>query len=296
MSPLRKGLESAVIRESHLTDEKALRYIQSGFCRILNVRRFIVPKKLFRRIVIILLVVLTVAGLFLVDSNAQRRRRTRRRSSAPRITNPQIYQPPANDNSNTSTEAGQADNSNSNQNLQPSASEDPEEMRKTIRSLSTQVDKLNDKLGQMEQSQRSLLDLERLSRAEQRATSLRAELRDVQQKESDLQARLEDLDYALRPENIERAVAGYGSTRPEEIRAQRKRQLETERERVTKQLDQLATSHARIDEAIAASDVEIERLRKRLDEVDKTEIQNQKATSQASEENPGPTPKPSPTP
>ena len=91
-------------------------------------------------------------------------------------------------------------------------------------------------------------------------------------------------------------MAGYGSTRPEEVRAQRKRQLETEQERVTKQLDQLATSHARIDEAIAASDVEIERLRKRLDEVDKTEIQNQKATSQASEENPSPTPKPSPTP
>jgi predicted nuclease with TOPRIM domain len=254
-----------------------------------------VPKKLFRRIVIMLLVVLTVAGLFLVDSNAQRRRR-RRRASAPRITNPQIYQPPANDNSNTTTEASQADNSNSNQNLQPSASEDPEEMRKTIRSLSTQVDKLNDKLGQMEQSQRSLLDLERLSRAEQRATSLRAELRDVQQKEADLQARLEDLDYALKPENIERAVAGYGSTRPEEVRAQRKRQLETERERVTKQLDQVATSHARIDEAIAASDVEIERLRKRLDEVDKTEIQNQKTKSQANEENPSPTPKPSPTP
>jgi predicted nuclease with TOPRIM domain len=261
------------------------------------VRRFIVPKKLFRRIIIMLLVVLTVAGLFLIDSNAQRRRRrTRRRPTAPRITNPQIYQPPANDNSSTSTETGQTENSNSNQNMEPSASENPEEMRKTIRSLSAQVDKLNDKLGQMEQSQRSLLDLERLSRAEQRATSLRAELRDIQQKEADLQARLEDLDYALKPENIERAVAGFGSTRPEEVRAQRKRQLETERERVAKQLDQLATSHARIDEAIAASDVEIERLRKRLDEVDKTEIQNQKGKSQANEENPSPTPKPSPTP
>ena len=254
-------------------------------------------KKLFRRIIIMLLVVLTVAGLFLIDSNAQRRRRrTRRRPTAPRITNPQIYQPPANDNSSTSTGAVQTDNLNSNQNMEPSASENPEEMRKTIRSLSAQVDKLNDKLGQMEQSQRSLLDLERLSRAEQRATSLRAELRDVQQKEADLQARLEDLDYALKPENIERAVAGFGSTRPEEVRAQRKRQLETERERVTKQLDQLATSHARIDEAIASSDIEIERLRKRLDEVDKTEIQNQKAKSQANEENPSPTPKPSPTP
>jgi len=258
-----------------------------------------VPKKLFRRIVLLLLAVLMVAGLFFVDSNAQRRRRrTKRKSTARRITNPPIYQPPANDNSNATSETGQAENSNSNQNTQrpEAASENPEEMRKTIRSLSNQVDTLNEKLGQMEQSQRSLLDLERLSRAEQRAASLRAELRDNQQKESDLQARLEDIDYALKPENIERAVSGYGSTRPEEVRAQRKRQLESERERVTKQLEQLATSLARINDAIASADVEIDRLRKRLDEADKTQIQNDKAKSQAAEESPSPSPRPSPTP
>lgn len=254
-------------------------------------------KYLWRRILLILLAVVMIAGLFLIDSNAQRRRRTRRRSNTPKITNPAIYQPPANDNSNTSSETGQSENLNGNQNTSAvTPSESPEEMRKTIRALSTQVDKLNEKLGQMEESQRSLLDLERLSRAEQRATSLRAQLREVQQKKSDSEAQLEDFDYALKPESIERATAGYGSTRPEEVRAQRKRQLESERGRVAKQLEQLTASEAQLNDAIAASDLEVERLRKRLDDAEKAQMENAKAKAQAAEENPSPTPKPSPTP
>jgi regulator of replication initiation timing len=252
-----------------------------------------VTKYLWRRIVLILLAVIVLAGLLLIDSNAQRRRR--RRSTAPQITNPPIYQPPANENANTSGETPETENLNANQNASP---ESPEEMRKTIRTLSNQVDKLNEKLGQMEESQRSLLDLERLSRAEQRATSLRAQLRDVQQKKSDAEAQLEDLDYALKPESIERATAGYGSTRPEEVRAQRKRQLENERARVAKQLEQLTASEAQLNDAIAASDLEVDRLRKRLDEAEKVQIENAKPKSEteATEAYPTPSPQPSPTP
>jgi len=244
-----------------------------------------------RRIVFSLVAIAMVAVLFIVDSSAQKRKRSRRRSSAPRISNPAIY-PPANENVNASGEAGQSDST-----AQPSPTpEDPEEMRRTIRTLSNQVDKLNDKLSQMEESQRSLVDLERLSRAEQRATSLRAELRDLQQKQADLQAHLEDVNYALKPENIERAVVGYGSTRPEEVRAQRQKQLQSERERVQKQLDQLASSEARLNDAIATSDAEVERLRKRLDETDKAQIENAKTKSQTVDQTAIPTPRPSPTP
>jgi hypothetical protein len=256
-----------------------------------------VTKYLWRRIVLILLAVIVLAGLLLIDSNAQRRRR--RRSTAPQITNPPIYQPPANENANTSGETPETENLNANQNASPEPSpESPEEMRKTIRTLSNQVDKLNEKLGQMEESQRSLLDLERLSRAEQRATSLRAQLRDVQQKKSDAEAQLEDLDYALKPESIERATAGYGSTRPEEVRAQRKRQLENERARVAKQLEQLTASEAQLNDAIAASDLEVDRLRKRLDEAEKVQMENAKPKSQteATEAYPTSSPRPSPTP
>jgi DNA repair exonuclease SbcCD ATPase subunit len=248
----------------------------------------------FRRVVLILLALVTLATLLLVDSNAQKKRRSKRRPSAPRITNPAINTP-ANENSNAS---GEVENLNSNQSAQPAASpsDNPEDMHKTIRSLSNQVDKLNEKLGQMEQSQRSLVDLERLSRAEQRSTSLRAELRDLQQKQSDLSVRLEDINYALKPENIERSVAPFGSTRPEDLRAQRKHQLEMERDRVSKQLDQLAESETHLNDAIAASDAEVERLRKRLDEADKAEMENAKTKAQSPGQTQAPPPRPSPTP
>src|SRR5262245_8519001 len=230
--------------------------------------------------------------MFLVDSSAQRRRH-RRRSSAPRITNPAIYQPSPTDNA--AANSSDATNSNENTNTQTSA-QSPDEMKQTIRTLSSQVDKLTNKINQMEESQRSLVDLERLSRAEQRATSLRTELRDVQAKEIELQAHAEEIDYALKPENIERTVAVYGTTHPEEAREQRRRQLEAEKDRTRKQLEVLASSRTHLEQAIAAADVEAEKLRKRIDAADAAAIQNAKTNEQSTEGTSQSKPYASPTP
>ena len=244
-------------------------------------------KTLIRKSAIIVFATVFLAGFLLVDSSAQKRRRkTRRRPSAPQITNPEIYQPPANDNSNSNASA--TDNANANA-TQPAP--DPDAMKKTIRGLSDQVDRLNQKLGQMEQSQQSMVDLERLSRAEQRSAQLRSELRDVQQKKGELEAHLEDVEYALKPENIERATAGYGTTRPEDVREQRRKQLESERERVRKQLAEFQTSEDRLQQAIATSDAEVDRLQKKLDAADRSDIENAKTRSQAAA-SPSPTPTP----
>ncbi|HEY3103754.1 MAG TPA: hypothetical protein VGJ69_09175, partial [Pyrinomonadaceae bacterium] len=223
--------------------------------------------KSIRRFVI-LFVSVCLIGLILIDSSAQRRRRRHRarRPSAPRITNPAIYQPSsdeANANSNTSTEETSAT---------PTTSDDPEAMKKTIRDLSTQVNQLTGKINSMEQSQRTLVDLERLSRAEQRSADLWKQLREVEAQQADLQSRAEEIDYALKPENIDRAVAGYGSTHPEEVREQRRKQLENEKLRIQKQLDQLAANHARLETAIAGADAEVERLKKRLDAADQAAL------------------------
>jgi chromosome segregation ATPase len=242
------------------------------------------PEGSIRRLVIVVLAIVLMTGL-LVDSAAQKRKRTKRRSSAPRITNPEIYQPSPGDSTNSSDESA-AGNVNANANASPSP-EDPESMKRTIRTLSNQVDKLNDKLNDMQASQQSMVDLERLSRAEQRSSQLRTELRDVQAKKADLEAHLDQVENDLKPENIERAVAGYGTTRPEELRAQRQKQLENERTRTRQQIDQLAASEGRIQQAIATSDVEVDRLQKKLEAADKAAIQN--AQTQSS-----PTPTPSP--
>jgi chromosome segregation ATPase len=258
------------------------------------------PKHSIRKLVITVLALFLVAGFLLVDSSAQKRRRRRRTLSAPRIENPAIYQPSPGDNTNTTGDPNNANsqtNSTDVQPARPASEQDPEAMKKTIRTLSTQVDKLSDKLTQMEESQRSLVDLERLSRAEQRSTQLRAELRDVQAKESDLEAKAEQLTYDLKPENIEKSTSGYGTTHPEELREQRKRQLESELQRVRKQLDSLAVSHTRLDEAIATSDAEIDRLRKKLDAADEAAIDSAKTKAQTGgSELPPPPPRPSPSP
>lgn len=241
--------------------------------------------KSVRGLIVVILAVL-LAGLFLVDSNAQRRRRrTRsRRVSTPRITNPAIYEPPASDNANDN-----ANTSSSESTTAPTQNQDP-----TIRDLSTQVNQMSNKINQMEQSQRTLVDLERLSRAEQRSADLWKQLRDVEAQQSDLQARAEEIDYALKPENIERAVAGYGSTHPEELREQRRKQLEGEKARVQKQLDQLAANHAHLETAIAGADAEVERLKSRLDAADKAALENSKTTTQSQGASPAATPSPSP--
>ena len=80
---------------------------------------------------------------------------------------------------------------------------------------------------------------------------LRAQLLEVQTKEGDLRTRLAELDESIKPENIERSLAGIGSTKPEQLREARRRQLEIERNGVLAQLKTLETSKQRLESAIA---------------------------------------------
>ncbi len=80
---------------------------------------------------------------------------------------------------------------------------------------------------------------------------LRAQLLDVQIQEDGLRTRAQELEEALKPENIERSLAGVGSTRPEELREARRRQLTIQRDGVQAQLKTLETSRQRLEAAIA---------------------------------------------
>lgn len=240
-------------------------------------------RQLARQVIFAVALVLFVSLCF-DSASAQRRRNKRSR----RITNPVNVTPvqpttttstepqivstadqQASDQSNTSDTSTQSNTRGTNRRRAATAAEpesNEDSMRRTVNDLSSQVTKLSDKLSQMEQQQRTLVDLERLSRAEQRAEGLRAQLRDVQSKEADLQAHMEQVEFDLKPENIERSVAAYGSTHPEEARDARKRALENEKNRTQAQLDLMATSRQRLESAIASADAEVERLRKRVDE------------------------------
>lgn len=90
--------------------------------------------------------------------------------------------------------------------------------------------------------------------AAEEAEKLRLQLIEVQTKEEALRARAAQLDEALKPENIERSLAGVGSTRPEELRETRRKQLQIERDGVAAQLRVLESSRARLEAAIRDAD------------------------------------------
>lgn len=92
--------------------------------------------------------------------------------------------------------------------------------------------------------------------APERAANLHEQLADVQAKQVELQMRLQQIEAALDPFNIERSLAGVGSTHPEELREQRRRQLENQRTGVINQLDQLAVSRMRLEQAVAQADAD----------------------------------------
>ena len=222
-----------------------------------------------------LLAVLLGISLCFIDADAQTRRKRRaRRAPRPVITNPSIA-PPTRDQTTggeriISTADETADTSQVDQDQvktsKPSSKSGEADMQKSINDLSNQVNKLTDKLSQMQENERSLLDMERLSRAEQRAESLRTQQVETETKLADLQSRLEQTEYWLKPENIERAQATFGSTRPEEAREARRRQLEGEKSRLLAQIKILETSRVRLEAAVATADAEVELLRRRLEE------------------------------
>jgi chromosome segregation ATPase len=87
--------------------------------------------------------------------------------------------------------------------------------------------------------------------AAETADNLRAHLLDLQGKEEPVRARLAELDESIKPENIERSLAGVGSTRPEELRESRRRQLTIQRDGVRAQLQTLETERQRLEAALA---------------------------------------------
>lgn len=92
--------------------------------------------------------------------------------------------------------------------------------------------------------------------AAERAANLRSQLVEAQTRQAELQTRLQRLEEDLKPENIERRLAGIGSTHPEDLREARRRQLETEKRGVQSQLEVLAASRTRLEAAIARADAE----------------------------------------
>ena len=92
--------------------------------------------------------------------------------------------------------------------------------------------------------------------AAERLDNLKLDLIDVKAREEATKLQAQQLDDALKPENIERALAGVGSTRPEELREQRRRELTIQKAEITSQLAQLEAQRSRLESAIATAEVQ----------------------------------------
>jgi hypothetical protein len=227
----------------------------------------------------LLVSLIVIISLCAIDASATRRKRRARRVTHPAvvrpvITNPAIAPPgaeqtptPEGERIISTADAGEAQTPQDAPETSPkktSTKTSGGDIQQTINTLSDQVDRLNDKLTQMQQNDRTLIDMERLTRAEQRAESLRGQQVDVESKLADLESKLDQIEYQLRPENIERA-AGYGTLHPEDARDSRRKQLENERARVKAQIQILETSKARLETSLRTADAEVDSLRRKVE-------------------------------
>lgn len=239
-----------------------------------------------------------VLSLSLLDATAQTSKRRSRRTTKPVVTNPPIAPATGAEDQTSGGDAkiiSTADENPEDQepgetrrSTKKTTVSEQDQMQRTINSLSNQVERLNDKLSQMQEDDKTLIDMERLTRAEQRAENLRSQLVDVESKLADLQSKVEQLDYSLKPENIERVTSGYGTVHPEEARDSRRRQLESEKNRTLSQIRILETSRSRLEASLVTADAEVDRLRRRLEMREQQESAN--PSSDESESKPG-TPK-----
>lgn len=136
-----------------------------------------------------------------------------------------------------------------------------------IKELSSRIKKLESSRPDPyeEQQKRLLTNLDILTRAEQRSESLRRQIFDLLDRENSVKLRLDQISTAILPEAIEREVATAGSLRPEVLREQRRKSLESERQNLQALLAEISATKDNLQQSLLRSDQLVEKLRNRLE-------------------------------
>ncbi len=116
-----------------------------------------------------------------------------------------------------------------------------------------------------DQQKRILLNLDILTRAEQRSESLRKQHFEMIEKENSVRSRLDQIEYDLRPEMIERALQIAGSLRPEDVRENRRKTLEAERRNLQSLLTEIQLTSSNLTASLQRADLMVEKLRIKLE-------------------------------
>ena len=145
-------------------------------------------------------------------------------------------------------------------------------LRKSLQTLNLRLREISERLpapdskqiGSNDKQNRMSPTLELLARAEERAGILRKQLIESMEKETAYKSRLAQMDEEIRPENVERALSGVGTTRTAEIREVRRRSLEIEKRGLESLLNLNIQSRARLEEDVRQADSLASRIRTRL--------------------------------
>lgn len=139
-------------------------------------------------------------------------------------------------------------------------------LRKSVQTLNVRLSEVlaRDSSGAPNEQNRIAINLDLLTRAEQRADLLRKQLFEGVEKETSLKIRLVQIEEDMRPESIERALNPYGTTRTGELREARRRVLENERRGIDSLLNQITQSRRQLEEDVKQADLMVFKLRQRL--------------------------------
>jgi chromosome segregation ATPase len=228
-----------------------------------------------------------------VAVQAQRRKRPSRRTTAPvSPTYVPAPSPTASDEPrvvSTADDQSQTDASRTGSSTRrtTSTSPDADASSRAVKQLSNEVTQLNKKVDEMEKQRRTDLLQERLTRAEQRVEALQTQLTDVMEKQANLQARVDQLDELMKPENLDRQLATSGTFRPDEARESLRRQYDNEKKRVNSQLDVQNTRRQQLEKSLSDATQLADRMRSELDDAMRREAEGDTGATT-------PTPRPSP--
>lgn len=156
----------------------------------------------------------------------------------------------------------------------PPADQTPQTADQKLDSIGQRLDELGQRIRSMESARRNdydekqkrlLLNLDILTRAEERAQSLRKQLYELIERESAIRTRLEQLDFDLRPEMIDRQIAFAGTLRPEELREMRRKNLDVEKRNLQSLLTEIQSTRANLESNVVKADQLVEKLRTKLE-------------------------------
>ena len=146
-------------------------------------------------------------------------------------------------------------------------------LRKSLQTLNTRLREISEKLSAPSSTSgtsasgtqtRVAASLELLAKAEDRVGILRKQLLELIEKDTSYRSRLAQIDEDMRPENVERALSGVGTTRTAELRDVRRRSLEIEKRGLESLVSVVGQSRPRLEEDLRQAEALVSKLRQRL--------------------------------